>query len=182
MADQSIRFPEGIAKDIMVKIQDHYVPANFTILDMEEEDDSPIILERPFLNTTNAVIYVGSGQIHFQFSGEKVRCYCNSYTTYEQPKKTRSSMRRRSSRRQENQLPKNGWGDYDVEVVKDQFLPRWNEWDDEEPKAPTKEEATLLKSSPQTKQVWKEKVISSASQEKQSSESPSPRLDDAPDK
>jgi hypothetical protein len=35
------------------------------VLDMEEEDDSPIILRRPFLNTTNAVIYIGSGQIHF---------------------------------------------------------------------------------------------------------------------
>jgi hypothetical protein len=31
------------------------------VLDMEEEDDSPIILGRPFLNTTNAVIYVESG-------------------------------------------------------------------------------------------------------------------------
>jgi hypothetical protein len=26
MADQSIRFLEGIAKNVMVKIQDHYVP------------------------------------------------------------------------------------------------------------------------------------------------------------
>jgi hypothetical protein len=56
MADQSIQFPHGIAKDIMVKIQDHYTPANFMILAKEEEDDSPIILGRPFLNTTNAVI------------------------------------------------------------------------------------------------------------------------------
>jgi hypothetical protein len=60
MADQSIQFPKGIAKDIMVKIQDHYAPADFMILDIEEEDDSPIILGRSFLNTTNAVIYVGS--------------------------------------------------------------------------------------------------------------------------
>jgi hypothetical protein len=65
MADQSIQFPEGIAKDIMVKIQDHYAPADFMALDMEEEDDSPIILGRPFVNTTNVVIYVESGQIHF---------------------------------------------------------------------------------------------------------------------
>jgi hypothetical protein len=65
MVDQSIQFLEDIAKDIMVKIWDHYAPANFMILDMEEEDDSPIILGRPFLNTTNAVIYVRSGQIHF---------------------------------------------------------------------------------------------------------------------
>jgi hypothetical protein len=61
MADQSIRFLEGIAKDIMVKIQGHYAPADFMILEMEEEDNSPIILGRPFLNTTNAIIYVGSG-------------------------------------------------------------------------------------------------------------------------
>jgi hypothetical protein len=44
----------------MVKIQGPYAPTDFMILDMEEEDDSPIILGRPFLNTTNAVIYVGA--------------------------------------------------------------------------------------------------------------------------
>jgi hypothetical protein len=66
MVDQSIRFPEGIARDVMVKIQDHNAPADFMVLDMgEEEDDTPIILGRPFLNTTNMIIYVGSGQIHF---------------------------------------------------------------------------------------------------------------------
>jgi hypothetical protein len=54
MAHQSIRFSKGIAIDIMVKIQDHYALADFMILDIEEEDDSPIILGRPFLNTTNA--------------------------------------------------------------------------------------------------------------------------------
>ena len=45
MANQTIQFLEGIAKDIMVKIQDYYVPADFMILDMgEEEEDVPIIL------------------------------------------------------------------------------------------------------------------------------------------
>jgi hypothetical protein len=65
------------------------------VLNMVEEDDSPIILGRPFFNTTNAVIYVGSRQIHFQFLGEKLHCCFNSYTTYEQPKKTHSRRRRR---------------------------------------------------------------------------------------
>jgi hypothetical protein len=81
----------------MVKIQDHYAPADFMILDMEEEDDSPIILGRPFLSTTNAIIYVRSGQVHFQFPREKVRYYFNSYTTFEQPKKSLSRRRHRSS-------------------------------------------------------------------------------------
>ena len=84
MADQSIQFPEGIAKDVMVRIHDHFAPADFMVLDMgEEEDDTPIFLGRPFLNTTNAIIYVGSRQVHFQFPGENVHCYFNSYTTYE---------------------------------------------------------------------------------------------------
>ena len=66
MVDQSIRFLEGIAKDVMVRIHDQFAPADFMVLDMgEEEDDTPIILERPFLNTTNAIIYVGSRQVHF---------------------------------------------------------------------------------------------------------------------
>ena len=84
MADQLIRFSEGIAKDVIVRIHYHYAPADFMVLDIgEEEDDTPIILGRPFLNTTNAIIYVKSRQVHFQFPREKVRCYFNSYTTYE---------------------------------------------------------------------------------------------------
>ena len=60
-------------KYIMVKIQDHYVPTDIMVLNMgEEEEDVPIILGRPFLNTTNAIIYIGSGQIHFQFLEQKV--------------------------------------------------------------------------------------------------------------
>ena len=77
----------------MARIQDHYAPADFMVLDMGEEDDTPIILGSPFLNTTNAIIYVGSGQVHFQFPEEKVRCYFNCYATYEQLKKSCSRSR-----------------------------------------------------------------------------------------
>jgi hypothetical protein len=56
----------------MVKIQDHYVPTDFMVLDMgEEEIDPPIVLGRPFLNTTHAIIYMRSGEIHFQFPIER---------------------------------------------------------------------------------------------------------------
>ena len=43
MVDQTIWFSEGIAKDIMVKIQDYYVPTDFMILNKgEDEEDVPI--------------------------------------------------------------------------------------------------------------------------------------------
>jgi hypothetical protein len=119
----------------MVKIQDHYAPADFMVLDMGEEDNTPIILGRPFLNTTSTIIYVRYRQVHFQFPREKVRCYFISYTTYGQPKKSCSRRRHRLSRHQENQ-------------------PRWNELEEnKEPEEPVKDEPTPPKSSPQTKQV-----------------------------
>jgi hypothetical protein len=48
----------------MQQIHDHYVPTDFMVLDMgEEEYDPPIVLGRPFLNTTRAVIYMRSGEV-----------------------------------------------------------------------------------------------------------------------
>jgi hypothetical protein len=56
----------------MVKIQDHFVPADFMVLDMgDKEEETPIILERPFLNTTDVIIYIRSGQIYFQFPDKR---------------------------------------------------------------------------------------------------------------
>jgi hypothetical protein len=65
LADQSFQFLEGIVKDIMVNIRDHFVPVDFMILNMGEEDDVHLILGRPLLNTTSAIIYMRSGEIHF---------------------------------------------------------------------------------------------------------------------
>jgi hypothetical protein len=61
MVDQTFQFPEGITKDVMVQIHDHYVPTDFIVLDMgEEEYNPPIMLGRLFLNTTRAIIYMRS--------------------------------------------------------------------------------------------------------------------------
>ena len=37
MADQSIQFPEGIAKDVIGRIHDQYAPVDFMDLDIGEE-------------------------------------------------------------------------------------------------------------------------------------------------
>jgi hypothetical protein len=90
MADQSQRFPEGIARDVPVKIKDNYVLTDFLVIDMGDEQDPPIMLGRPFLNTTRAIIYIGIGKIHFQFRTEKIHYYFNMYTNPEQPKKSKT--------------------------------------------------------------------------------------------
>jgi hypothetical protein len=98
MADQSQWFPEGIARDVPIKIKDNYVLTDFLVIDMRDEQDPPIVLGRPFLNTTRAIIYIRTGEIYFQFRTEKVRCYFNTYTNPEQP--TKNKTRRRLQRLQ----------------------------------------------------------------------------------
>jgi hypothetical protein len=60
---------------------------------MGDEQDPPIVLRRLFLNTTRAIIYIRTGEIHFQFRTEKVRCYFNTYIDPEQPKKNKTRRR-----------------------------------------------------------------------------------------
>ena len=49
LADNSVRYPLGIAEDVPVKIGEHLVPVDFVILDMGEGSKVPLILGRPFL-------------------------------------------------------------------------------------------------------------------------------------
>ena len=74
MADQTIRFLEGLARDILIKIKNTYVIVDFIVLDMGSNTDIPIILGRPFLSIWDTTIYMGAAQIHMQFdSGWRVR-------------------------------------------------------------------------------------------------------------
>ncbi|MCI35559.1 hypothetical protein A2U01_0056780, partial [Trifolium medium] len=56
LADQSVLHPSGLIKDVLVKIKDLVFPVDFIIIDIEEDADVPIILGRPFLATSRAVI------------------------------------------------------------------------------------------------------------------------------
>ena len=48
-ADQSVRYPVGITKNILVKIRNFFVLVDFVVLDMQEDMKTPLILGRPFL-------------------------------------------------------------------------------------------------------------------------------------
>ena len=71
LADQSVCYVEGIAQDLLVRIRGAYVPADFVVLNMGISKDAPLILGHPFLNTSNACIYVASGCIQFHLDGRK---------------------------------------------------------------------------------------------------------------
>jgi 7-cyano-7-deazaguanine synthase in queuosine biosynthesis len=117
------------------------------VLDMGEEDDVHLILGRPFLHTTSAIIYMKQGELHFHFSREKVRYYFNSYTTYEKPKKNRN--RRCRSQRLKQQAIKEEGADQKKEVVKGEAA------------LEAKESEKLLdkEEKPRTEKVWRKKEI-----------------------
>ena len=71
LADQSVRHLAGIAKDILVKIRNFFVPVDFVILDMEVDTTIPLILGRTFLSMTNAHIDAGVGVIQLIINGKR---------------------------------------------------------------------------------------------------------------
>ncbi|XP_040369382.1 uncharacterized protein LOC121051265 [Rosa chinensis] len=65
MADRSVVYPRGVVENVLVKVQDLILPADFIILDMEEaplhEKELPIILGRAFMATAGTKIDVKEG-------------------------------------------------------------------------------------------------------------------------
>ena len=51
LADRSIKYPRGVIKDVLVKVDKFIFPADFIVLVMDEDEEIPLILGRPFLAT-----------------------------------------------------------------------------------------------------------------------------------
>ncbi|CAL8090105.1 unnamed protein product [Prunus armeniaca] len=60
LADRIIRYPKGILEDVLVKVEELILPANFLVLEMEEapihDNQLPLILGQPFMATAGAII------------------------------------------------------------------------------------------------------------------------------
>ena len=67
ISDSSVKKPLGKIDDVIIIVNDNYVPVDFIIMDIYCEPSCPIILGRPFLRTIGAVIYMKEGNIKFQF-------------------------------------------------------------------------------------------------------------------
>ena len=71
LADRSIKIPRGMIEDVLVQVDKFYYPVDFIVLDTEpiarEPNHVPIILGRPFLATTNALINCRNGVMQLTF-------------------------------------------------------------------------------------------------------------------
>ena len=62
LADSTVRYPERIVENLLVRVKDTFILTNFVVLDMEGNLGIPLILERPFLRDAKARIDVGTGK------------------------------------------------------------------------------------------------------------------------
>nr|XP_025661560.1 probable serine/threonine-protein kinase DDB_G0291664 [Arachis hypogaea] len=72
MKDRSLKIPNGVVENLLVKVGEFIFPADFVILDMEEEGHNSIILGRPFLATSRAIIDVEKGEMTLRVHDEKI--------------------------------------------------------------------------------------------------------------
>ncbi|GKE44409.1 DNA-directed DNA polymerase, partial [Tanacetum coccineum] len=61
LADGSIKYPIGFCENLLVKVNKFIFPVDFVILEIDEDELVSIVLGRPFLATTRAVINIHEG-------------------------------------------------------------------------------------------------------------------------
>ncbi|RVW33036.1 Retrovirus-related Pol polyprotein from transposon opus [Vitis vinifera] len=71
LADRLVKIPRGVIEDVLVQVDNFYYPVDFVVLDtdptIKEANSVPIILGRPFLATSNAIINCRNGLMQLTF-------------------------------------------------------------------------------------------------------------------
>lgn len=85
LADQTVRYPHGVLEDVLVKVNDLLIPADFYVLDMSKErlSEGALILGRPFMRTANTEIKMKEGSITMSVGDQFV--HFNMYETMKHP-------------------------------------------------------------------------------------------------
>ncbi|GKE91110.1 putative reverse transcriptase domain-containing protein, partial [Tanacetum coccineum] len=72
LADRTVKYPKGIAENVLVRIGKFTFLIDFIILDMSEDIKVPLILRRPFLSTARAKIDVYKRKITLRVREERI--------------------------------------------------------------------------------------------------------------
>ena len=90
LADRSVKIPRGIIEDVLIKVDKFYFPVDFIVLDTQPTVDVcaqiPVILGRPFLATSNAIINCRNGILNLSFGNMTVEL--NVFNVSRQPADT----------------------------------------------------------------------------------------------
>ena len=82
LSDRSLKHPGGgggggggggVIEDVLLKVDKFIFSKNFIVLDMEEDKEIPIILGRPFLATSRAMIDVQRGELKLRVQDDEIK-------------------------------------------------------------------------------------------------------------
>nr|GFB30520.1 reverse transcriptase domain-containing protein [Tanacetum cinerariifolium] len=76
LADRTISKPTEVAENVFVKVGKFYFLADFVILDFVTDTRVPLILGRPFLSTSHALIDVYEGEITLRHDDQSLTLKC----------------------------------------------------------------------------------------------------------
>ncbi|GKA45984.1 reverse transcriptase domain-containing protein [Tanacetum coccineum] len=72
LANRSVAYPVGVAEDVFVKVGKFHFPDDFVVVDYDVDPRVPLILGRPFLRTTRALIDVHGEEYSYKYDDESV--------------------------------------------------------------------------------------------------------------
>lgn len=84
LADKSKKYPYGVAKDVLVKVDKFMFLVDFVVMDIEEDVKVPLILGRPFVKTAKVIIDVDDGKLKVRVQDEEVNF--NVFEAIQHPK------------------------------------------------------------------------------------------------
>jgi hypothetical protein len=71
LTDQTLCYPKGVLEDVVTRVGQSYVLVDFVVIETGGDERAPIILDRPFLCTTKAIIYAKHTKIVFTIKDKK---------------------------------------------------------------------------------------------------------------
>ena len=77
IADRTLAQPEGILKDVLIKVGKFIFPLEFVVIDIEEDKQVPLLLGRPFLAIGVVLINVKKGELTLRVGDEAMHFNLN---------------------------------------------------------------------------------------------------------
>ncbi|XP_052113749.1 uncharacterized protein LOC107474098 [Arachis duranensis] len=71
LVDKSMVHPRGVIENLLVKVDSFIYPADFVVLESEEDDSDSVILGRPFLATARAIIDIEKGELTLRMHDQR---------------------------------------------------------------------------------------------------------------
>ncbi|GJU68760.1 reverse transcriptase domain-containing protein [Tanacetum coccineum] len=82
LATQTVAYPAGIAEDVFVQVGKFTFLANFVVVDYDVDPRVPLILRRPFLRTTHALVDIHNEELTLRVGDEKLVFNVESTSKY----------------------------------------------------------------------------------------------------